>query len=73
MIVVRVDAMIVSGRKKKFDGLRADLNTSFPTKNLGERTWYTACEYELDGKKDTSETLQITFTNDMLSRLAFVS
>ena len=46
----------------------ADLNKRFPTKHLGEVTWYMGSEHERDREKGTLEISQIQFIRNVVER-----
>ena len=48
ILVVRVDDILVSRKKKACDELHHTLNENFPTENLGELKWYLVCAEERD-------------------------
>ena len=48
ILVVHVDAILVSGEKEACDELHHILNENFPTENLGELRWYLGCVVERD-------------------------
>ena len=55
MLVVHVDGIKIAATKEITDSVVADLNKRFPTKHLGEVTWYMGSEYKRDREKGTLE------------------
>ena len=60
MLVVHVDIKIAA-TKEVTESVVADLNKRFPTKHLGEVTWYMCSEYRRDREKGTLEISQTQF------------
>ena len=54
-LVVRVDDIKIAATKEITDSVVADLNKRFPTKHLGDVTWYMGSEYKRDREKGTLE------------------
>ena len=48
ILVVRVDDILVSGKKEACEELHHTLNENFPTEDLGELKWYLGCGVERD-------------------------
>ena len=46
MLVVHVDDIKIAATKEITVSVEADLNERFPTKHLGEVTWYMGSEYK---------------------------
>ena len=65
MFVVHVDDIKIAATKEITDSVVADLNRRFPTKHLGEVTWYMGSAYRRDRKKGTLKISQTQF--EMLS------
>ena len=55
MLVVHVDDIKIAATKDITDSVVADLNKRFPTKHLGEVTWYMGSEYKRGREKRTLE------------------
>ena len=53
MLVVHVDDIKIEATKEVTDAVVTDLNKRFPTKHLGEVTWYMGSEYRRDREKGT--------------------
>ena len=51
MLVVNVDDIKTASTEEVMAAVVAVLNKRFPTKYLGEVTWYMSSEYRKDGKK----------------------
>ena len=47
MLVVHVGDIKIAATKEIKDSVVADLNKRFPTKHLGEVTWYMGSEYKI--------------------------
>ena len=59
MLVVHVDDIKIAAAEEVTDSAVADVNKRFPTKHLGEVTWYMGSEYRRDREKGTLEISQI--------------
>ncbi|CAN0066305.1 unnamed protein product [Sphacelaria rigidula] len=70
LIVVHVDDMFVVGAESVCNKMTEDLNTHFPTKNLGELVWYAGCEYKHDLEKGALKLSQTAYTQRILERLS---
>ena len=68
MLVVHVDGIKIAATKEVTDSVVADLNTRFPTKYLGEVTWYMGSEYRRDREKGTLEISQTQFIRNVVDR-----
>jgi len=68
ILAVHVDDMIIAGKKADCDRLRDSLAKTFPTKNLGELSWYMGCLFERDRIKGTLKISQPAFVDVMLER-----
>ena len=55
MLVVHVDDIKIAATKEITNSVGADLNKRFPTKHLGEATWYMGSEYKRYREKGTLE------------------
>ena len=69
MVVVRVDDIKIAATKKIVDSVVADLNKRFPTKHLGEVTWYMGSEYKRDREKGTLEISETQLIRNVVERL----
>ena len=68
MLVVHVDDIKIAATKEVTDSVVADLNKRFPTKHLGEVTWYMGSEYRRDREKGTLEISQTQFIRNVVDR-----
>lgn len=68
MLVVHVDDIKIAATKEITDSVVADLNKRFPTKHLGEVTWYMGSEYKRDREKGTLEISQTQFIRNVVER-----
>ncbi len=68
ILAVHVDDMIVVGTKADCDHLRESLAKTFPTKNLGELTWYMGCLFERDRANGTLKISQPAFVDVLTER-----
>ena len=68
MLVVHVDDIKIAATKEITDSVVADLNKRFPTKHLGEVTWYLGSEYKRDREKVTLEISQTRFIRNIVER-----
>ena len=68
VLVVHVDDLLFGGLRSTSDEVVAALNDTFPTKHLGDLTWYMGREYRRDRKAGTLEISQTTFIRGMLER-----
>ena len=68
MLVVHVDDIKIAATKGVTDSVVADLNKRFPTKHLGEVTWYMGSEYRRDREKGTLEISQTQFIRNVVDR-----
>ena len=68
MLVVHVDDIKITATKEITDSVVADLNKRFPTKHLGEVTWYMGSEYKRDREKGTLEISQTQFIRNVVER-----
>ena len=68
MLVVHVDGVKIAATKEITDSVVADLNKRFPTKHLGEVTWYLGSEYKRDREKVTLEISQTRFIRNIVER-----
>ena len=66
MLVVRVDGIKIAAPKEVTDPVVAELNTIFPTKHLGEITWYMGSEYRTDREKGTLDIPQTQFIRNVI-------
>ena len=66
MLVVHVDDIMIAAAKWVTDAVVADLNKTFPTKRLGEATWYMGGEYKRDREKGIPEILQTKFVRNVV-------
>lgn len=55
MVKIHVDGMKIAATKEVTDSVAADLNKRFPTKQLGEVTWYVGSECRRDREKGVLE------------------
>ena len=58
MLVVHVDDIKITATKEITESVVADLNKRFPTKHIGEVTWYMGSEYKRDREKGSLEISQ---------------
>ena len=68
MLVVHVDDIKIAVTKEITESVVADLSKRFPTKHLGEVTWYMGSEYERDREKGTLELSQTQFIRNVVER-----
>ena len=68
MLVVHVDDIKIAATKEITVSVEADLNERFPTKHLGEVTWYLGSEYKRDREKVTLEISQTRFIRNIVER-----
>ena len=68
MLVVHVDDIKIAATKEITDSVVADLNKRFPTKHLGEVTWYMGSEYKRNREKGTLEISQTQFIRNVVER-----
>ena len=68
MLVVHVDDIKIAATKEITDSVVADLNKRFPTKHLGDVTWYMGSEYKRDREKGTLEISQTQFIRNVVER-----
>ena len=69
MLVVHVDGIKIATPNEIMDLVVADPNKRFPTKYLGDFTWYMSSEYKRSRQKGTLEMSQAQF----IRRLSNVS
>ena len=55
MLVVHVDGIKLAATEEVTDVVVADVNKIFPTKHLGEVTWYTGSKYRRDREEGNLE------------------
>ena len=68
MLVVHVDGIKIAATEEVTDSVVADLYKKFPTKHLGEGTWYVGSEYRRDREKGTLEMSQTQFIRNVVDR-----
>ena len=68
MLVVHVDDIKFAATKEITDSVVADLNKRFPTKHLGEVTWYMGSKYKRDREKGTLGISQAHFIRNVVER-----
>ena len=68
MMVVHVDDIKIAATKEVTDSVVVALNKRFPTKHLGEVTWYMGSEYRRDREKGTLEISQTQFIRNVVDR-----
>ena len=68
MLVVHVNDIKIGATTEITDSVVVDLNKRFPTKHLGEVTWYMGGEYKRDREKGTLEIPQTQFVRNVVER-----
>ena len=68
IIAIYVDDMLVAGSKEECNALLASLNRKFPTKDLGECTWYDGCGIKRDLESGTLTISQSAYVESMMRR-----
>ena len=68
VMAVRLDVIVIAGSDEACRDFHAALNTKFPTKNLGELTWYACCVFKLNWELGSLEITQKAFVESMLNR-----
>ena len=68
VLVVHVDYINIAATKEITDAVVADLNKIFPTKHLGEVTWYMCSEYKRDRENATLEISLTQPTRNVVER-----
>ena len=68
VLAVYVDGINIAATIEVTHAVVADLNKRFPTKHLGEVTWYMGSEYRRDREKGTLENLQAQFIRRVVDR-----
>ena len=68
MLVVHVDDINIAATKEMTNTIVSDINERFPTKHLGEVTWYMGSDYERDHEKGTLETSLNQFIRNVVER-----
>ena len=72
MLVAHVDDITIAATKQITDSVVADLNKRFPTKHLGEVTWYMGSKYKRDREKRTLEISQTQFIRNVVERFGII-
>ena len=67
-MVIHVDDIQISASQNVAEVVIAALNDSFPTKDLGELSWYMGSEYRRDRERGTLEISQTQFIHSVLNR-----
>ena len=68
IMAIHVDDIVIAGSDEACRDFHAELNTKFPTNNLGELTWYTGCAFKRTWELSTLEITQKAFVESMLNR-----
>ena len=68
MVVIHVDDIQIAASQEVAEVVVDSLNDKFPTKNLGELSWYMGSEYKRDREKGTLEISQAQFIANVLNR-----
>ena len=68
MLVVHVDDIKIAANKEVTDAVVADFNKTFPTKHLGEATWFMGSKYRRDREKGALEIWQTQFIRNVADR-----
>ena len=68
VMAVRLDVIVIAGSEEACRDFHAALNKKFPTKNLGELTWYARCVFKLNWKLGSLAITQKSFVESMLNR-----
>ena len=68
MLVVHVDDIKIAATREITDSVVADPSKRFPTKHLGEVTWYMGSEYKRPREKGTLEISQTLFIRNAVER-----
>ena len=53
ILVVRIDDILVGGKREAYHALQHILNEKFQTENLGEFKWYLGCTVERDWQQSS--------------------
>ena len=67
IMAVHVDDIVIAGSNETCRDFHAALVTKFPTKDLGELTWYTGCAFKRDLELGALEITQTAFIESMFN------
>ena len=68
MLMVHADGIKTAATNEITDSVVADLDKRFPTKQLGEITWYMGSEYQRYREKETLEISQTRVIRNVVGR-----
>ena len=71
MLVVHVNDIKIGATTEITDSVVVDLNKRFPTKHLGEVTWYIGSEYRRDREQGILEISQTQFIPNVVESFGY--